>query len=126
VVDANWKTDAVNFGADGPHAVKGHGPITAATFGMPLQTVPDSLLNSPAVSMDNGHNGILPLIPESLRDPLPNYPGHLADLVECSTQTLTTEQQAMSKHLIGGVQVMLPNLSSVQAPVIFNPEEPPG
>ena len=125
VVDANWKTGAVNFGADGPHAVKVHGPITAATFGMPPQTVRDSLLNSPAVSMGNGHNGILPLIPESLRDQLPDYPGYPADLIDLYTQMLTPDQQAMSKHLIGGVQTMFPNFSSVQAPAIFNPEEPP-
>ena len=125
VVDTNWKAGAVNFGADGPHAVKVHGPITAATFGMPPQAVRESLLYSPAVSMGNGHNGILPLIPESLRDQVPAYTGYPPELIELYEQCLTPGQQELSQHLLGGVQTMFPNFSSVQAPAIFNPDGVP-
>ena len=121
VVDANWKTGAVNFGADGPHAVKVHGPITQATFGMPPQAVRDSLLDSPAVSMGNGHNGIVPLIPESLRDQVPPFTGYPPELIELYEQCLTPGQLELSKNLLGGVQTMFPNFSSVQAPAIFKP-----
>ena len=125
VVDTNWKTGAVNFGADGPHAVKVHGPITQATFGIPPQAVRESLLYSPAISMGNGHNGILPFIPESLRDQVPPYTGYPAELIELYERCLSPAQQEVSQNLLGGVQTMFPNFSSVQAPAIFRPGGPP-
>ncbi len=125
VVDTNWKIGAVNFGADGPHAVKVHGPVTAATFGATAQMLREALLTSPSVSMGNGHNGILPLIPDSLRQQIPPYPGYPPDLIELYEQCLNPGQQEISRGLIGGVQTIFPNFSSVQLPATFHPDQPP-
>ncbi len=125
VVNTNWKTGPMNFGADGPHAVKVHGPITMATFKVPPATFRDALVDSPAVSMGNGHNGIVTQIPESLKGMVPPYFGFNPDLIELYEQHLSPQQSELNRHLLAGVQTMFPNFSSVQGAATFDPEAMP-
>ena len=119
VVDTNWKLGPMNFGADGPHAVKVHGPITLATFEVPPNIFRDALVDSPAVSMGNGHNGILTQIPEALKNDVPPYFGFNPDLIEVYEKHLNPGQNELNRHLLAGVQTMFPNFSSVQGAATF-------
>ncbi|MEL0083755.1 MAG: aromatic ring-hydroxylating dioxygenase subunit alpha [Gammaproteobacteria bacterium] len=120
VVDTNWKLGPMNFGADGPHAVKVHGPITAATFQVPPTAFRDALVDSPAVSMGNGHNGIVTQVPDSLKEMVPPYFGFNPDLIEVYEKHLSPEQSSLNRHLLAGVQTMFPNFSSVQGAATFD------
>ena len=125
VVDTNWKLGPMNFGADGPHAVKVHGPITAATFKVPPTIFRDALVDSPSVSMGNGHNGIVTQVPESLKEQIPPYFGFNPDLVEVYEKHLNPQQTELNRHLIAGVQTMFPNFSSVQGASTFELDKMP-
>ncbi|MBL4620834.1 MAG: Rieske 2Fe-2S domain-containing protein [Immundisolibacteraceae bacterium] len=125
VVNTNWKLGAMNFAADGPHAVQVHGPITAATFNVPPSIFRDALVDSPAVSMGNGHNGIFTQIPEVLKDQVPPYLGTYPDLIPVLESHLDPKQTELNRHLLAGVTTMFPNFSSVQGAITFDNESLP-
>lgn len=118
----NWKVGALNFGSDGPHAIKVHGPGTEATFGVPPAGMRAALINSPAVTWGNGHNGIAPLGPPGT----PEFLGFDPDLVELYKKHLSPEQAAFRARLIVGVQTNFPNFSFAEGAASFElGKEPP-
>ncbi|MBL4622525.1 MAG: Rieske 2Fe-2S domain-containing protein [Immundisolibacteraceae bacterium] len=121
IADANWKLGALNFGADGPHAVKVHGPVTVAAIGVPMSLVRESLTGSPSVSMGNGHNGIISQVPAEYHDQFPPYLGSHPDMVELYKKHLGPEQNQFLSYLLAGVQTMFPNFSSIQSLMAFDP-----
>ena len=121
VIPMNWKYGAMNFGADGPHAAKTHGPITLLTFQIPQPVIVDALLKSPAVCLENGHSTILVQMPEGG----PDYLGLDPELVALYEKKLSPEQQTTLKRILVGVQTNFPNMSWVHSAVTFSPDEVP-
>lgn len=122
VMQANWKIGAVNFGADGPHAVVVHGPVTDATLGKGgADLFTDVLLKCPAISTGTGHNGIYIPSPEGM-PPFASYP---QELIPSYREALNDVQFGLLSNMLSGVQTTFPNFSWVQAPVSFSPDEPP-
>jgi len=121
VVPMNWKYGAMNFGADGPHAAKTHGPITLLTFQIPQAVIVEALLKSPAICLENGHSTILVQMPEGG----PDYMGLDPELVALYEKKLSPEQQATLKRILVGVQTNFPNMSWVHSAVTFSSDEMP-
>jgi len=121
VFNANWKLGALNFGADGPHAASVHGPITYLTLSVPQNLVVQQLMQSPAIVMGNGHNGIfLNLPPEA-----PDFAGFSPDLVPLYRQKLNAAQAGFMARGLTKVMTTFPNTSWVESSVRFNPDRPP-
>ena len=116
----NWKLGPMNFGADGPHAVKVHGPITDATFagGGARQMLRDALIDSPSIRMGNGHNGIWTQAPEQF----PPFLGWEPPLIELFQKTLKPEQLQLMQRAVASVSTIFPNFSWVQGPASFEPD----
>ena len=77
VAQKNWKYGAVNFAADGPHALKTHGPITRKIAGgMPLDVLRDLAIEGPAVRAGNGHGCIFVDLPPGMPPWVGFHPGH--------------------------------------------------
>lgn len=120
--ETNWKVGCLNFGADGPHAVKVHGPSGEATLGMPPAGMHAALIDSPAVSWGNGHNCITPMSPPGA----PEFFGFNPELVELYKKHLSPEQAAFRARLIIAVQTTFPNFSFAEGAASFNlAAEPP-
>lgn len=120
----NWKYGAVNFAADGPHALKVHGPVTRCMLGAG-QIPQDYLLkvakDGPAIRMKNGHNGIFIDIPEGF----PPFMGFDPEVVPLFEQSLNAGQRQLLGNMFNGVFTIFPNMSWVHFPVSFSPNVMP-
>lgn len=124
VINGNWKLGAANFGADGPHATKVHGPISRLSFA-DFEGAQDLLIKAleqgPAVVMGNGHNGTTSLSVE----PIPEYLGRPPECIPLYAQALTPGQLKIVARNFAGVQTIFPNFSSVEGPGRTDPADPP-
>ncbi len=122
VAQKNWKYGAVNFAADGPHALKTHGPITRKiAAGMPLEVLRTVALEGPAVRAGNGHGCIFVDLPPGM----PPWVGFHPDMVGLYQKTLTPGQLKLKSNMFNKVMTIFPNLSWVHFPISFAPDQPP-
>ncbi len=124
VVNGNWKLGAANFGADGPHATKVHGPISRLSFGDfegAQEALFQALEHGPAIVMGNGHNGTTSLSPE----PIPEFLGRPPECVPLYHQALSPGQLKIVARNFAGVQTIFPNFSSVEGPGRTDLAQPP-
>jgi phenylpropionate dioxygenase-like ring-hydroxylating dioxygenase large terminal subunit len=121
VFSANWKLGALNFGTDGPHAAAVHGPITYLTLAVPREAVVAQLMNSPAIVMGNGHNGILLFFPPEA----PDFAGFSPDLVPLYRKKLNDAQFRFMARSLTKVMTAFPNTSWVESTLRFDPQKPP-
>lgn len=119
----NWKLGPLNFGADGPHAVKVHGPIVDATLAGgngARAMIHKALLDSPSVNA-GPYNGIWTQGP----DEMPEWMGFDPEMVALYQRTLKPEQLQILKRCIASVGTVFPNFSWVQGPVSFDMQRDP-
>jgi phenylpropionate dioxygenase-like ring-hydroxylating dioxygenase large terminal subunit len=119
----NWKYGAVNFAADGPHALKVHGPVTKRIIGggLPQDFLLKVAKDGPAIRLPNGHNGIFVDIPEGL----PPFLGFEPELVPLFQRTLNAGQLELLGKMFNGVFTIFPHMSWVHFPVSFSPDMMP-
>jgi PAH dioxygenase large subunit len=113
----NWKLGPLNFGADGPHAIKVHGPITEATLagGGARAMLRAALIESPSITA-GPYNGIWTQGPAEM----PLWMGGDPDLVELYKHTLRPEQVKILERCVAAVGTVFPNFSWVHGPVSFD------
>ncbi len=114
----NWKLGPMNFAADGPHAVKVHGPIVDATLvggNGARAMIHKALLESPSVTA-GPYNGIWTQGPAEM----PEWMGHEPELVELYRKTLKPAQFDLFRRCIASVGTVFPNFSWVYGPVSFD------
>ena len=120
----NWKLGPLNFGADGPHAVKVHGPIVDAALagGMPgaRAMITKALIDSPSVAA-GPYNGIWTQGPMEM----PPWFGYDPDLVALYKQTLKPEQVQILERCLASVGTVFPNFSWVYGPIGFDMQREP-
>lgn len=121
VAQKNWKYGAINFAADGPHALKAHGPITRKIIDMPLDALRQLAVEGPAVRIGNGHGCIFVDLPPGA----PSWLGFDPDMVTLYEKTLTPGQLALKAKMFNKVMTVFPNLSWVHFPISFGPDQPP-
>lgn len=120
----NWKYGAVNFAADGPHALAVHGPVTQYIVGgetFPREELLRIAKTGPAIRMDNGHGGIFIDGPEGA----PPWFGFDPELVETYRRTLNENQIKLMEHMFNGVFTIFPNMSWVHFPISFSEQQYP-
>ena len=118
----NWKLGPMNFGADGPHAIQVHGPITEAALGGggARAMLREALLNSPSIAA-GPYNGIFTQAPEEM----PPWLGFEPEMVERYKQHLKPEQIALLERCVASVGTIFPNFSWVFGPVSFDLQNEP-
>lgn len=121
VANMNWKYGAINFAADGPHALAAHGPISRMAIDMPMEALVEIAKNGPAVRIGNGHGCIFVPGPPGF----PDWTGFDPAMVPLYEQMLSAGQQGLLKNMFNGVMTVFPNLSWVHFPVTLSPKKPP-
>ena len=119
----NWKYGAINFAADGPHALAAHGPITRTVlekFGMPAEMLRDLAIAGPAVRAGNGHGMIVVPNPPGM----PDFTGFPPECVALYREHLKPGQIEVMKTMFNGVMTVFPNMSWVHFPLAFGADEP--
>ena len=106
-VEMNWKVGALNFGADGPHAVWVHGHAVEAMLGAAKEQLAGALMQSPAICLNNGHATIMGLLPEQA----PSNLGFCPDLISLYRDTLEPTQDKLRSKLLVQVANVFPNFS---------------
>lgn len=118
----NWKYGAINFAADGPHALAAHGPITRTilgNFSMPMEMLKQLAVDGPAVRAGNGHGIIFIDGPPGM----PTWTGFAPECVPLYRQRLTPGHIQVMEHMFNGVMTIFPNMSWVHFPLAFGPNE---
>lgn len=121
MADKNWKYGAINFAADGPHALAAHGPISRKAIDMPMAALIEIAKNGPAVRIGNGHGCIFVPGPPGF----PDWTGFDPAMVPLYQQMLSEGQISQLKSMFNGVMTVFPNLSWVHFPVSLSPKKPP-
>lgn len=123
MADKNWKLGPINFGADGPHAIQVHGPITRRAAGLPTDLLVSITQAAPTVCMGGGHIGVFLQASDELG--MPEFLGLPPELHEVYRRTLGGQKSAVLGHLVTGIVTIFPNLSWVHFAITLDPEQPP-
>lgn len=123
MADKNWKLGPINFGADGPHAIQVHGPITRRAVGLPTELLVEMTQAAPTICIGNGHIGVMLLADDDLG--MPPFIGLPADLPPAYRQTLGAPRADPLARMVTSVFTVFPNLSWVHSMISFDPELPP-
>ncbi|MDX6740619.1 aromatic ring-hydroxylating oxygenase subunit alpha [Actinocorallia sp. A-T 12471] len=109
VVNADWKTAAINFGTDNTHIITTHiGPLTLSKTAFDRKQIMGALRDAVQVSTPGGHSVSLVTVPGR---PYAHYPEELHPLYE---RTLDESQRVILRDLAIGVSTVFPNLSFIE------------
>ncbi|WP_169811831.1 aromatic ring-hydroxylating oxygenase subunit alpha [Nocardia sienata] len=109
VVNADWKTAAINFGTDNTHVITTHiGPMTLSPTPFSPPELMAALGDAVQVSTGNGHSVSLVSLPG---ERYAHYPKELHDLYDAA---LEPEQADVLASLAIGVSTVFPNLSFIE------------
>jgi phenylpropionate dioxygenase-like ring-hydroxylating dioxygenase large terminal subunit len=123
MADKNWKLGPINFGADGPHAIQVHGPITRRAVGLPTALLVELTQAAPTICMGNGHIGVMLMAGESLG--MPEFIALPPELREEYRRTLGEPRAGMLGRMVTAVFTVFPNLSWVYSMISFDPDQLP-